>query len=184
MSSDYIYTNEGLISVNGLMHYGVPGMKWGHRKAIRKFTKVGRAQGMSDYYRSKSNDIKKKHESMAAAIDKQAKQYDKQGGAIKAEMARRTAEAVRKRGMNASSDSAWWAEHYAKRSKKLLDKANKYADKKHVDLGKNKVNSILKDSRTDGRERAKARDEFASEQNLKEQLGERNYYAYNKLRGR
>lgn len=32
MSSDYIYTNEGLISVNELMHYGVPGMRWGHRR--------------------------------------------------------------------------------------------------------------------------------------------------------
>ena len=32
MPSDYIYTNEGLVPVNDLMHYGVPGMKWGVRR--------------------------------------------------------------------------------------------------------------------------------------------------------
>ena len=30
--SNYIYTNEGLINADELMHYGVPGMRWGHRK--------------------------------------------------------------------------------------------------------------------------------------------------------
>ena len=30
--SNYIYTNDGLVNVDDLMHYGVPGMKWGHRK--------------------------------------------------------------------------------------------------------------------------------------------------------
>lgn len=32
MPSDYIYTNEGLISVNHLSHHGVPGMKLGVRR--------------------------------------------------------------------------------------------------------------------------------------------------------
>lgn len=30
--SNYIYTNEGLVNADELMHYGVPGMRWGHRK--------------------------------------------------------------------------------------------------------------------------------------------------------
>ena len=30
--SDYIYTNNGLVSVDELKHYGVPGMKWGVKK--------------------------------------------------------------------------------------------------------------------------------------------------------
>lgn len=30
--SDYIYTNDGLVNADDLMHYGVPGMRWGHRK--------------------------------------------------------------------------------------------------------------------------------------------------------
>lgn len=31
--SNYIYTNGQLYNADELMHYGVPGMKWGHRKA-------------------------------------------------------------------------------------------------------------------------------------------------------
>lgn len=30
--SNYIYTNGDLINADELMHYGVPGMRWGHRK--------------------------------------------------------------------------------------------------------------------------------------------------------
>lgn len=31
--SNYIYTNEGLVNADELMHYGVPGMRWGRRKS-------------------------------------------------------------------------------------------------------------------------------------------------------
>ena len=45
--SNYIYTNDGLVNVDDLMHYGVPGMRWGHRKgayskASRADRKIGR----------------------------------------------------------------------------------------------------------------------------------------------
>lgn len=30
--SNYIYINEGLVNADDLMHYGVPGMRWGRRK--------------------------------------------------------------------------------------------------------------------------------------------------------
>lgn len=30
--SNYIYTNDGLVNADELAHYGVPGMRWGHRK--------------------------------------------------------------------------------------------------------------------------------------------------------
>lgn len=30
--SNYIYTADGLVNADELMHYGVPGMRWGHRK--------------------------------------------------------------------------------------------------------------------------------------------------------
>ena len=31
--SNYIYTNDGLVNADELAHYGVPGMRWGHKKA-------------------------------------------------------------------------------------------------------------------------------------------------------
>lgn len=39
--SNYIYTNDGLVNTDELMHYGVPGMRWGHRKGA--YSKVSRA---------------------------------------------------------------------------------------------------------------------------------------------
>lgn len=30
--ANYIYTNNGLVNTDDLAHYGVPGMRWGHRK--------------------------------------------------------------------------------------------------------------------------------------------------------
>lgn len=40
--SNYIYTNDGLVNVDELIHYGVPGMKWGHRKQQRLENKLAR----------------------------------------------------------------------------------------------------------------------------------------------
>jgi hypothetical protein len=189
--ANYIYTNDGLVNADELAHYGVPGMRWGHRKAMRlekrttrRFAKAGRTQGMSDYYRDKAAEIRRKHDSMAAALDKKAKQYDKQGGAVKAEVTRRAAEALRKRGMNASASDAASAARYAKKTEKLLAKANKYADKKHVDLGKNKINSIIKESKKKGYDREKNLNEWQKEMELEEKLGSDNYATYNKIRGR
>lgn len=53
--SNYIYTNEGLVNADELMHYGVPGMRWGHRKgAYSKASRADRAIGR--YKTNKKNN--------------------------------------------------------------------------------------------------------------------------------
>ena len=46
--NDYIYTNAGLVSVNELMHYGVLGMRWGHRRNSNKDGSVTKADKKSN----------------------------------------------------------------------------------------------------------------------------------------
>lgn len=81
--NDYIYTNEGLVSVNELMHYGVPGMRWGHRryqnsngtlndKGIKKYAKK---QIEADIRESSST--KKQNEASAKKYISDKKQFKK-----------------------------------------------------------------------------------------------------------
>ena len=181
---NYVITSNG-----ELYHYGVPGMKWGRRKArlenrtSRRFARAGRIQGRAEYQRSRAAEIMRKHDSAAIALEKQAKAYDKQGGHIKAEIARKSAEAIRQRGVNAKANNDSEAARYEKKANKALEKANKYATKKNVDLGKKRVNSILNDAKKKGYESEKSIDEFDREQNLRNKLGDKNYERYNTVRG-
>lgn len=53
--SKYIYTDDGLINVDELMHYGVPGMQWGHRKGA--YSKTSRADlNIGRYKTNKKNN--------------------------------------------------------------------------------------------------------------------------------
>ena len=86
MPSDYIYTNEGLVPVNDLMHYGVPGMKWGVRrylnangtfnnKGIKKYDKKQHAKESADIRESSST--KKQNEDAAKKYISDKKQFKK-----------------------------------------------------------------------------------------------------------
>lgn len=44
MPSNYIYSNGQLYNTDELMHYGVPGMRWGHRKAKMQQIRANRKQ--------------------------------------------------------------------------------------------------------------------------------------------
>lgn len=174
-----------------LCHYGVKGMKWGHRKAQkyasraeRKYAKAGDRMGRADYYRDKGNQAAQKHERTAAVFDKQAKKSEARGEYFKAEASRRAASAIRTRGANEKAKSDEMVAYYEQRASRITEKASTYATKKRVDLGKAKVDEILKNSRTKGYDRAKAVDEANREWELQEKLGDDGYAAYNRIRGK
>ena len=164
------------VIANGeLYHHGVKGMKWGHRKAVRlenkvsrKYAKAGQNTGRAEYYRDKSNSTKAKYESVAKLFDKQAKKSDSKGSIFAAEAARRTATAMRNKGDKAKAQSDERAAYYEKKASRNMQKASTYATKKRVDLGKSRVDSILKDNKKKGYDYAKASDEWQQEQDRKE----------------
>lgn len=69
--SNYIYTNEGLVNTDELIHYGVPGMRWGHRK--------NRYAGISTDGSKRRAAERARQQMIAAKQNKRAKQkaYDK-----------------------------------------------------------------------------------------------------------
>ena len=61
MQNDYILTSNGsFVSENELYHYGVPGMKWGRRKAVVKSGSIGTNRNNTN--RSKNSVAKAKNE--------------------------------------------------------------------------------------------------------------------------
>lgn len=233
--SDYIITN------GELYHYGVPGMKWGRRKAMgyakvvdsnrsmagkwdekaqkatskgklgkaskytnkadisraeaakyqqkidkmaeKRYSKAGVKAGKADYYRDKANQEYQKHDRNAKVLEKAAKNYEKQGYVFRAEASRKAAAALRARGMNVREEQLKIAESYMKRSNKLNEKAGNFATATRSSLGKDKINSIINQSKKKGYDSAKSTDEYQRERELEERLGENGYAAYNRIRG-
>lgn len=191
MSNYYLFSDGSYHSEDELQHYGVPGMKWGQRRALKreakvakKYRKVGMQEGRADYWKNKAATASKSHESSAQVFDKQAKKMEAQGKYFKAEAARRAASAIRTRGENVASRHAAIGNRYAKKAARLNEKASKFASKKRVDLGKKRINSILSESRQEGTAREARMDNLNREYQLRENLGDTGYSVYNKLRGK
>lgn len=173
---------------NELQHYGVKGMKWGHRKADRRVEKslykAGRNQGRADYYKSKGAAAAQKHETNAKVFDKTAARFESQGKYFRAEAARKAAAGLRARGANIKASQDAIAQKYEAKATKITEKANKYATKKRVDLGKARIDEIMSKSKQDGFDRAQRAANNERENNLRGTLGDGGYAALNKIRGR
>lgn len=227
---------------NSLMHYGVKGMRWGHRraaklvnkastarasakewdemaayakskgkfkraekysqnaaqdradaakyqqkanaKAEKRFAKVGKAAGTAEYYKQKGDQAYEKHDRNAKVFDKAAKKYESQGKVFKAEAARKAADALRARGNNERAHQVEIADHYLRKSDIYNKKASDFSKSTNINLGKKRVDSILKDSKSTGYKNAKANDEWRKEYNTRQTLGNNGYEVYNKIRGK
>lgn len=179
----YNYTNE-------LYHYGVPGMKWGKRKARletkvgKKFKKSGTYQGYADHYRNKGTEAYKKHDSAATAFEKSARRLDASGAHLRAEAARKTAAAIRSRGENIMKQQESYAAKYQAKADKLAEKASKYATKKNIDLGKKRIDSILKESRERGAQTIARNEQYQKEKNIRDNYGDSGLNVYRTATGR
>lgn len=174
-----------------LCHYGVPGMKWGQRKALKrtaryekKLSRAGRRFGAADYERSQGDEAMRKHEHNAKVLDKAAKKYESEGKLFRAEAARKSAAALRSRGANIKAGHDADARRIEARAEKLQNKANKYATKKKVDLGKSKADDILNRSKNVGFNEAKSWAEFGKRMEIESKYGANALSAYDKIRGK
>lgn len=181
---EYNYTNE-------LYHHGVKGMKWGKRKAQRLENKVGRkykkagvALGKSDYYKSEGDKAYKSHNSTAKAFEKQAKVFESKGNMLRAELARKSAASIRERGANIRAENQKMADRYAKKAEKNKEKASAFATKKRVDIGKNKINSIMSESRKKGYNSESSTNEILKEDRIRDRYGDSGLSVYKYAQGK
>lgn len=182
-----------------LYHYGILGMRWGRRryqnedgtltaagkrrerKAEKKFQKAGKEKGRADYYRDEGRKAYQKHEQNAKVFDKVANKYESKGKFFKAEAARRSAAALRERGKNLKEEQDKIAQKYELRSEKFNQKASMYATKKRINLGKNKVDSIINTYAERGYTKEKSNKDWIKENSMLERLGSEKYDTYRKV---
>lgn len=154
------------------------------KKIENRYKRAGAQAGRAEYERHKGAEAVRKHERDAKVMDDLAKKYDSSGKIIKAEAARRSAEAIRERGKNISDEHERVAKTYLKSSDAANRKASEIATATNVNIGKKKVDSIIKNAKKAGYEDAKEWDDVSAEQNKRKMLGDDGYETYRYIRGR
>ncbi len=152
------------------------------KKMEKKLRYVGRAKGHADYENEKIAESQKKHEDIAKRFDRVAKKNANSGLGIKSDLAKFAADKIRKRSENQVEKRKEEAEYWTKQADKMQAKADKYATKKRVDLGKKQVANAIKKGRDEGYENSKEYDKRQKEDNLREKLGDDRYDKLQKIK--
>lgn len=145
------------MSQNELMHYGVPGMRWGHRKANPYTTSM---QNAKQRYKSNRKNIDAAYTRAGAAYDKATK-----GGRVTSKKADRALDAAadkwaadrkaaktaykqEKTNIKKQAVSAYEKKfNAAEKASNIADKKWNEVDKRYTELGKNKVERIINAAR-------------------------------------
>ena len=117
-TSKYVLTNGSFCSEDELYHYGVPGMKWGVRKAARYSSKNERLARKALNYDKKAAVLRKKSEKAHANYDLETSNRS----AIKAAKYRKKAAIIVKKSLGGSDSQKLAAE---RKATKLEYKATK-----------------------------------------------------------
>lgn len=132
-------------------------------KTEKMYSKQGKRQGMADFYKDKADSTQKKYDDTAKAFDKTAGRLDKEGKHLRAELSRRAAESIRNKGVKEAQQYRDTAELFMRSGDRMGKKASEFATKKNVNVGKNRVNALLKESRSRGYQNEKEAYEFQQE---------------------
>ena len=122
------------------------------RKVENKYKSAGDLAGRADYYKKKGDEASKKYDDSAKAFDKSSKRLEKEGKYVQAEAARRISQALKNKSSAARAQYDKTANDYLEASNARLQRADKYATKKNVDLGKKRVDSIVSQAKQKGYE--------------------------------
>ena len=155
-----------------------------NKKVESRYARAGRVAGTAQYERDKGAAALKSHENAAKRLDNMASKYDSSGKVARAELARSAAKLTRNRGANINAEQQRIADMYMKRSNHLNEKASSFANDTNVNLGKNKIDSILKNAKKEGYDSAKNWDDWEQESKKRDFLGDSGYSAYNFIKGK
>lgn len=130
------------------------------KKVEKTHAKAGDAAGRSDYYRQKGDEASKKFDDNAKSLDKIADSFEKEGKILRAEAARKLAQRQRDKGAKARESYDTEAQEWLEVSEYYSKKASKIATKKNVDIGKKRINEIVKNNKVKGFEDEKSSQDF------------------------
>ncbi|MEG2513972.1 MAG: hypothetical protein RSA92_01435, partial [Bacteroidaceae bacterium] len=142
-----------------------------HRRKEKRVVSGLQRGGHAKYHRDKGLKAMKNNESIAKVMDYKANQYESTGKYIRAQTMKTAASKTRNTGEKIKNEENQYSTQLERISKESKQKVTDYATKKKIDLGKEHVNRILRESKNKGYDEAARNDERQKIENVRAVLG-------------